>query len=303
MLRDMKRLLIIGCGDVGLRLIPLARARYRIYALTRDAAQCAALRALGVTPVIGDLDQPQSLSAIAGLAHDVVHLAPPPAQGVTDTRTAHLIAALVNRRRNKNIRSSLPQRFVYISTSGVYGDCGGAVVPETRPPHPQTARAQRRVDAERRLRAWGARSGVPVSILRVPGIYAADRLPIARLERGTPTLRDEDDGYVNHLHADDLARLVIAALNHAAPGRAYNAVDDLPQKMGDYFDLVADRHCLPRPPRIARSEAARLIPANLLSFMSESRRLSNQRIKQELRFRLRYPSVLEGIVNPGKTFV
>ncbi len=303
MLRDMKRLLIIGCGDVGLRLIPLARARYRIYALTRDAAQCAALRALGVTPVIGDLDQPQSLSAIAGLAHDVVHLAPPPAQGVTDTRTAHLIAALVNRRRNKNIRSSLPQRFVYISTSGVYGDCGGAVVPETRPPRPQTARAQRRVDAERRLRAWGARSGVPVSILRVPGIYAADRLPIARLERGTPTLRDEDDGYVNHLHADDLARLVIAALNHAAPGRAYNAVDDLPQKMGDYFDLVADRHCLPRPPRIARSEAARLIPANLLSFMSESRRLSNQRIKQELRFRLRYPSVLEGIVNPGKTFV
>ena len=303
MLRDMKRLLIIGCGDVGLRLIPLARARYRIYALTRDAAQCAALRALGVTPVIGDLDQPQSLSAIAGLAHDVVHLAPPRAQGVTDTRTAHLIAALVNRRRNKNIRSSLPQHFVYISTSGVYGDCGGAVVPETRPPHPQTARAQRRVDAERRLRAWGARSGVPVSILRVPGIYAADRLPIARLERGTPTLRDEDDGYVNHLHADDLARLVIAALNHAAPGRAYNAVDDLPQKMGDYFDLVADRHWLPRPPRIARSEAARLIPANLLSFMSESRRLSNQRIKQELRFRLRYPSVLEGIVNPGKTFV
>ena len=301
MLRDMKRLLIIGCGDVGLRLIALARARYRIYALTRDAAQCAALRALGVTPVMGDLDQPQSLSAIAGIAHDVVHLAPPPAHGVTDTRTAHLIAALVNRRRNKNIRSSLPQHFVYISTSGVYGDCGGAVVPETRPPHPQTARARRRMDAERRLRAWGARSGVPVSILRVPGIYAADRLPIARLERGTPALRDEDDGYVNHLHADDLARLVIAALNHAAPGRAYNAVDDLPQKMGDYFDLVADRHRLPRPPRIARSEAARVIPANLLSFMSESRRLSNQRIKQELRFRLRYPSVLDGIASPGKT--
>ncbi len=301
MLREMKRLLIIGCGDVGLRLIPLARARYRIYALTRDAAQCAALRALGVTPVLGDLDQPPSLSAIAGLAHDVVHLAPPPRQGVTDTRTAHLIAALVNRRRNKHIRSSLPQHFVYISTSGVYGDCGGAVVPETRPPHPQTARALRRVDAERRLRAWGARSGVPVSILRVPGIYAADRLPIARLQRGTPTLRDEDDGYVNHLHADDLARLVIAALNHAAPGRAYNAVDDLPQKMGEYFDLVADRHSLPRPPRIARSEAARVIPANLLSFMSESRRLSNHRIKQELRFRLRYPSVLEGIVSPGTT--
>jgi nucleoside-diphosphate-sugar epimerase len=301
----MKRLLIVGCGDVGLRLIPLVRARHRVYArvyaLTRDAAQCAPLRALGVTPIIGDLDKPQSLSAIAGIAHDVVHLAPPPANGTTDTRTAHLIAALVTRRKAKNNQSSLPQHFVYISTSGVYGDCAGEVVPETRPAHPQTARAQRRVDAERRLRAWGVRSGVQVSILRVPGIYAADRLPLARLERGTPALRDEDDSYVNHVHADDLARMVIAALHHATPGRAYNAVDDLPQKMGDYFDLVADRHGLSRPPRIARSEAAYVIPENMLSFMRESRRLSNQRIKQELRFRLRYPSVLDGIRAPDKT--
>jgi nucleoside-diphosphate-sugar epimerase len=300
----MKRLLIIGCGDVGLRLIPLVRTRYRVYALTRNAAQCASLRALGVTPVIGDLDKPQSLSAIAGIAHDVVHLAPPPSQGATDARTAHLIAALG--KKNKNNRGSLPQHFVYISTSGVYGDCGGAVVTETRPTRPQTARAQRRVDAERRLRAWGARSGVKVSVLRVPGIYAADRLPLARLERGTPALRDEEDSYVNHVHADDLARMVIAALNHASPGRTYNAVDDLPQKMGDYFDLVADRYGMIRPPRIARSEAVRVIPENLLSFMSESRRLSNQRIKQELRFRLRYPSVLEGIGagvarGPGET--
>ncbi len=301
----MKRLLIIGCGDVGLRLIPLALARARVYArvyaLTRDPAQCASLRALGVTPVIGDLDKPYTLSAIAGIAHDVVHLAPPPARGATDTRTAHLIAALgKNNRKNKINRSTLPQHFVYISTSGVYGDCAGAVVPETRPAHPQTARALRRVDAERRLRAWGVRSGVQVSILRVPGIYAADRLPLARLERGTPALRDEDDSFVNHVHADDLARMVIAALHHAAPGRAYNAADDLPQKMGDYFDLVADRHGLSRPPRIARADAARLIPENLLSFMSESRRLSNRRLKHELRFRLRYPSVLEGMAGPGR---
>lgn len=290
----MKRLLIIGCGDVGMRVIPLARMRYRVYALVRDARASAALRALGVTPIVGDLDHPQSLSAIAGIAHDVVHLAPPPSQGLTDTRTAHLIAAL-GKRRNKNSGTSLPQHFIYISTSGVYGDCGGAVVPETRPAHPQTVRAQRRVDAERRLRAWGVRSGVRVSILRVPGIYAADRLPLARLARGTPALRDVDDSYVNHVHADDLARMVIAALNHASPGRAYNAVDDLPQKMGEYFDLVADRHGLKRPPRIARSEAPRLMPENLLSFMGESRRLTNHRVKQELRFRLRYPSVREGI--------
>jgi nucleoside-diphosphate-sugar epimerase len=296
----MRRLLIIGCGDVGLRLIALARARYRVYALTRNAAQCAALRAVGVTPVVGDLDKPQSLSAIAGIAHDVVHLAPPPSHGVTDTRTAHLIAALVNGRKSKNNSGSLPQHFVYISTSGVYGDCAGEVVLETRAPRPQTARAQRRVDAERRLRAWGARSGVRVSILRVPGIYAADRLPLARLQRGTPALRDDEDSYVNHIHADDLARMVIAALAHALPGRTYNAADDLPQKMGEYFDLVADRYGLRRPPRIARSEAMRMIPENLLSFMTESRRLSNQRIKRELRFRLCYPSVHEGISAPAE---
>lgn len=292
----MRRLLIVGCGDVGERLIPLARPRYRVYALTRDAARCAALRALGAIPIVGDLDRPQSLPAIAGIAQDVVHLAPPPAQGVTDARTAHLIAAL-GKKRNRTNQISLPQHFVYISTSGVYGDCAGALVPETRPARPQTARAQRRVDAERRLRAWGVRSGVQVSILRVPGIYAADRLPLARLEKGTPALIDADDSYVNHVHADDLARLVMAALSHAAPGRAYNAVDDLPQKMGEYFDLVADRHGLQRPPRIARSEAQRVMPQNLLSFMSESRRLTNRRIKDELRFRLRYPSVLEGIAD------
>lgn len=293
----MKRLLIVGCGDVGMRLIPLARARYRVYALTRDAAHCAALRALGATPIIGDLDRPQSLSAIAGIAHDVVHLAPPPSQGLGDTRTAHLIAAL-GKRRSRNGAGSLPQHFIYISTSGVYGDCGGALVPETRPARPQTARARRRVDAERRLRAWGARCGVPVSILRVPGIYADDRLPLARLARGTPALFDAEDSYVNHVHADDLAQLVIAALNRASPGRAYNAVDDLPQKMGEYFDLVADRHGLTRPPRVTRSEAERIIPGNLLSFMSESRRLTNGRIKRELKFRLRFPSVLDGVRVP-----
>ena len=290
-----KRLLIIGCGDVGRRLIPLARRRYRVYALMRDqhdSARIRAIRELGATPIIADLDAPHSPRAIAGIAHDVVHLAPPPSQGVTDTRTAHLIAALG---KLGNTQGSLPRHFVYISTSGVYGDCAGDVVPETRPTRPQTVRAQRRVDAERRLRAWGARSGVAVSILRVPGIYADDRLPLARLQRGTPAIIDAEDSYVNHVHADDLARMVMAALAHARPGRAYNAVDDAPQKMGEYFDWVADRRGLQRPPRIARSEAQRVLPETLLSFMSESRRLTNLRVKQELRFRLRYPSVYDGV--------
>jgi nucleoside-diphosphate-sugar epimerase len=284
----MRRLLIVGCGDVGRRMLPLVRGRYRIYALVREPRRVPELRALGATPIVADLDAPQTLSVLGGLAHDVVHFAPPPPHGTRDTRTAHLVAALAK-------GASLPQQLVYLSTSGVYGDCGGELVAETRPARPLTARARRRADAERQLRAWGRKSGVRVVILRVPGIYAADRLPLARLERGTPALAPEEDPYVNHVHADDLARIVVAALYRGAPGRAYNAADDAPTRMGDYFDLVAERFGLPRPPRILRAEAARVLPAELLSFMNESRRLANRRLKEELRLRLRYPTVRHGL--------
>lgn len=284
----MRRLLIVGFGDIAQRVVPLTAGRWRVYALARDPRRFPLLRALGVTPVRGDLDRPASLAPLAGLAQDVAHLAPPPERGARDTRTAHLIAAIAK-------GGSLPQHFVYISTSGVYGDCGGALVAETRPPRPQTERARRRADAERQLREWGRRSGVRVSILRVPGIYAVDRLPLARLTRGTPALNPDEDVYVNHVHADDLARIVVATLQRGAPGRAYNAADDAPIRMGDYFDLVAERFGLPRPPRVTRAEAGRLVAENLRTFMSESRRLVNRRLKRELRLTLRYPSVRDGV--------
>jgi len=289
----MKRLLIVGFGDIARRMIPLLQGRHRIYALSRTPHTLASLRAAGVIPVRGDLDAPASLEGLAGLAQDVVHLAPPPDRGPRDTRTAHLIAALAK-------GSSLPQQFVYISTSGVYGDCGGALVTETRTPRPRTERARRRADAERQLREWGRRSGVRVVILRVPGIYAADRLPVARLERGTPALAQEEDAFVNHVHADDLARIVVAALYRGVGGRMYNASDDAPIRMGDYFDLVAEHFGLPRPRRVSRVEAGSAVPGPLLSFMDESRRLTNRRLKTELRLKLRYPTVRDGIAAAGR---
>jgi nucleoside-diphosphate-sugar epimerase len=184
---------------------------------------------------------------------------------------------------------------VYISTSGVYGDCGGARVDESRPVNPGTERGARRVDAERAMTEWGERAGVKVTILRVPGIYAADRLPVERLKRGTPVLRAEDDVYTNHVHAEDLAAICVRALGADAPPGIYNASDDSEMKMGDWFDLVADRFGLPRPPRVSRTEAARAISPTLLSFMSESRRLVNRRMKEALGIRLRYPTVLDGV--------
>ena len=285
----MRRLLIIGCGDVGLRLAKVLRGRWRIYALTRSQSRFSTLRAAGVVPVSGDLDRPETLQRIAGLAQDVVHLAPPPASGARDTRTNNLIRALAK-------GGSLPQRLVYISTSGVYGDCGGDVIDETRRVRPFSDRARRRLDAEQQLRGWGAENGVQVSILRVPGIYSAGRLPIARLKAGIPALVPERDPYTNHIHADDLARTVWAALTRGRGGRAYNASDDCWMKMGEYFDLVAEQFNLPHPPRVSWEAAQTELPENLLSFMRESRRLANGRLKKELRVRLLYPSAQQGVV-------
>ena len=175
--------------------------------MTRNHTQCDSLRAMGVVPLAGDLDNRKGLSRIAGLADIVLHFAPPPNAGTKDVRTRHLLAALS--------RGTLPRQFIYISTSGVYGDCRGARVNETHTLNPQSARAQRRVDAETQIRAWARENGVRASILRVPGIYAEDRLPLERLQAGMPAIRAEEDSYTNHIHADDLARIVVSALRRA----------------------------------------------------------------------------------------
>jgi nucleoside-diphosphate-sugar epimerase len=281
----MNRILIVGCGDIAMRVAMLLRARYRLFGLVRNPLRLAEMRAAGIVPLTGDLDDTHSLRRLGGLAHIVLHFAPPAAAGnvVSDTRTRNLIAALS--------RGRLPQRLIYISTSGVYGDCDGALVPETRPLRAQSTRAKLRVDAENRIRNWAKRDSVQASILRVPGIYAAERLPLTRLQNATPAIIAAEDGYTNHIHADDLARSVVAALRHAKPNRVYHTSDDSQMKMGEYFDAVADALGLPRAPRVTRAEAQRVLTPLLLSFMNESRRLTNTRMKQELKVRMRYPTV------------
>jgi nucleoside-diphosphate-sugar epimerase len=189
--------------------------------------------------------------------------------------------------------SRAPVRLVYASTTGVYGDCGGAWIDETRATRPANARAKRRVSAERQLRRASARGSVVASIARIPGIYARNRLPLARLERGTPALIDADDVYTNHIHADDLAAILVRLATHGKPARVIHASDDSSLKMGEYFDAVADTFGLARAPRITRALAEQRIDPSLLSFMRESRRLVNRRLKEELRVRLRYPSVAD----------
>jgi nucleoside-diphosphate-sugar epimerase len=275
--------LLIGCGDIALRTAELLRGRVRLYGLTRRPEDVPKLAQRGIVPIVGDLDRLHTLDRLRAAPFAVLHFAPPPVEGRDDPRTAHLIAALTKAR-------IIPQRFVYISTTGVYGDCAGARVGESRPRLAQTPRARRRVAAEERLRRWASRYGVRLSILRAPGIYASTRLPLDRLKHGTPVLRPEDDVFTNHIHADDLARASVAALFRGRPNRAYNVADDAELKMGDWFDAVADAFGLPRPPRVSWEEAEDRMAPLLLSFMSESRRLSNARMKRELRVCLRYPT-------------
>ena len=284
-------LLIVGCGDVGMRVLRLLRGRWRLIALTSSPARVESLRAAGAVPLLGNLDDPATLARLAGLTDAVLHLAPPQGMGHTDVRTRHLLQALA--------RQGRVRRIVYGSTSGVYGDCAGARFDETRAVNPATDRARRRVDAERQLRWFGRAFGVPVTLLRIPGIYAGDREgghPRERLARGAPVLVAEDDVYTNHIHADDLARACVAALHRGLPQRVLHVCDDTQMKMGDYFDLAADLCALPRPPRISREQASAQMSAMQLSFMGESRRLMNGRLKHELRLRLRYPTVALGLL-------
>ncbi len=269
----MQRILISGYGDIARRFAARLPGGVEVRAISRSRG--------------ADLDRAETLRPFSGWADTVLHAAPPPAADDTDTRTANLLAMLETGAR--------PARIVYLSTSGVYGDCAGARVDETRPVNPATPRAKRRADAERRLDEWCRMHDIALVVLRVPGIYAEDRLPLERLRSGTPALRAEDDGYTNHIHAEDLATIARRACEADAPAGTYNASDDSEMKMGEWFDLVADRHGLPRPPRIARCDAPGRISAQMLSFMAESRRLSNVKLKRELGVHFMYPTVFDGV--------
>jgi len=276
-------ILIIGCGDIGLRVAKQLSRSYRVFALTSQKSRFQELREVGATPILGDLDKPETLWRLSGLAQTVIHLAPPQNHGNRDCRTRNLLRILAQ-------GSHVVRRLIYISTTGVYGDHQGERVTEATPVSPQSERAQRRVDAERVLRLWGPANGVSVSILRVPGIYALDRLPIERLQSQTPALRPEEDAYSNHIHSEDLARLVCAAVYHGKPQRIINTCDGGETKMGDYFDEVADAFGLDRPPRMSAEQLQKIVSPMLWSFMRESRRVSNTRL-HELKTPLRYPSV------------
>lgn len=286
----MRGMVIVGCGYLGRRLarqVLAIRPPAEVAALTRSQVHAAELRLMGVTPVLGDLDGPGGLVALPLAGATVFYFVPPPPTGEQDTRMEAFCKVLES--------SSLPARIVYLSTTGVYGDAGGAWVDETAAARPQSARARRRLDAERRIQAWGKHHGVPVVVLRVPGIYGPGRLPRARLERGEPVLRAEQAPYTNRIHVDDLVNACLAAAERGQAGAAYNVADNQPLNMTEYFNRVAEALRLPHPPSIDLNTARRMMSPAMLAYQLESRRIDNHRMLNELGVTLLYPDLQSGL--------
>ena len=215
------------------------------------------------------------------------YFAPPPAEGTTDSRLARLLAAIDPSHR--------PRRIVYISTSGVYGDCQGALVTEERPPQPLTPRARRRLDAEQTLLGWSEQHGCPVTILRVGGIYGPGRLPLERIRQGMPVLREEEAPPSNRIHADDLARICHCAAGRPGPSTIYNTSDGQHSTMTEYFLAVARAAGLPAPPQITLAEAREQLSPAMLSYLQESRRLDISKLRRELDYTFLYPTLEAGL--------
>lgn len=359
-----QRLLIIGCGDIGQRVVQQLHHGWQVIGVARSDETLQKIRAAGAMAMRAD-----DAHRLARWATHILHAAPPASRDgeVTDRLTRGWLQALARARGQRARTTSRPgrthrlgarsaaallavpapaaqarsqsqhapaPRLVYLSTTGVYGDRGGAFTRETDTLQPLTDRARRRVDAERQVRFGihrpdGSNAGsrraahphadsarpdsahrdgahvsgprhrrlqqppLPALVLRVPGIYAADRLPVERLRQQVPALVPADDVITNHIHADDLARIARAALLRGPRQRVINAVDDSQMTLGDYLDQVADRLGLPRPPRHSRAELTRTLSEVRMSFMRESRRLDTRRLKRELRVRLQWPTVAE----------
>ena len=277
---------IIGCGDVGRRVGRLLSAHGEaVTGVARSADSCERIVQAGFTALRWDIDS-GPLPALADLAGArVFYFAPPPREGRDDPRLATFLRAA----------NGLPARLIYLSTSGVYGDCGGDWVDETRPPAPLTDRAHRRLAAETRTHGWAAAHGAEAVILRVPGIYGPGRLPIERLRRGVPVVRTEEAPFSNRIHADDLAAAAVRIADRARHGRVYNVSDGNPTTMTDYFLRVAEAAGVAPPPQIGLAQALETMTPGMASFLRESRRLDCTRLFRELDFEPRYADLGEGI--------
>ncbi len=284
----MTDIFIIGCGYLGTLVAQKwGKDNRSVAALARSVDSAAKLQAQGIETHHGDLDDATSLLELPLANRLLYYFAPPPVSGVLDTRMRHFVTAL-------NTQTA-PRHIIYISTSGVYGDTAGEWVTEESPTRPQAARAKRRLDAETVLRQWCEANGTPLTILRVAGIYGPHKLPLKRLQKRTPVLHEEECGYTNRIHVEDLVTICCAAAEKGEGTSIFNVSDGHPGTMTAYFFAVADSLGLPRPPAVTMAEARQLLTPAMLSYLTESRRLDNSKLLRELGIRLKYPDLEAGL--------
>ena len=279
--------LIIGCGDTGRRLAAVYRAEGRqVTGLVRSEGSARALVSAGIRPIRCDLDAGDLPSLPSGGTR-VFYFAPPVDVGTDDVRIERLLEQLE--------LTGLPARFLYMSTTGVYGDCEGRWIDESEPLKPSTHRAQRRIAAEQAVQRWCTEQGIDWEILRVPAIYGPGRLLTERLKSGMPTVRPEECSYTNRIHIDDLVAVCHAVMADAPAGSIYNVSDGNPSTITDYLFLLAELTPSPKPPLISMSEAERMLSPSIMSFMKESKRLRNEKLLRETGLTLRHPNLESGL--------
>lgn len=284
----MRKLFVIGCGDIGVRTARMAMQEgIESSGLVRSAERAERLNRGGIHAQLGNLDDPDSLRGLDLSGSLALYCVPPPGGGISDPRAEAFCAALTG--------TTKPARLVYLSTSGVYGDCSDTVVTEKTVPKPQTARARRRLAAEQTFLRWGEENGVAVIILRVTGIYGPGRIPMDKILGRHPLLNEQEAGPTNRIHADDLAAVCLAALLRGEHGDIYNASDGEPSTMTAYFNAIADIMGVPRAPQVSLAEARSVMTPLMYSYMTESRRIDNKKMLEKLGIRLRYPTLAEGL--------
>lgn len=279
------RVWLIGFGDIAERVAQrLVAEGQEVHGMLRRAERAEELKLMGVEPVVADLDDASSLDGLDLGGAEVYFFAPPSSSDEQDHHMGHFLQALADRN---------PRKILYISTTGVYGNSHGAWVNEQSPTRPNTERGKRRLDAERQLLAYGSSHGIPVVVLRVGGIYGPGRLPLRQLESARPVLTEEDSGYTNRIHADDLAMICTVAMQRGEG--IYNVSDGHPGTMAQYFTELAGALGYPLPERISLEKAREVLPTGMLSYLEESRRLDTTRLKEELGIQLQYPDLASGI--------
>lgn len=284
----MKHVFIAGCGYIGERVARLElEAGAEVTCMVRSPEHGEQLSSAGFTTVVSGLDDPGGIT-LPDVRGSIIHyFVPPPGGGLVDTRARNFCAALA--------ASAPPSKIVYMSATSVYSETNGGLVTENSPAEPLSAMGKRRLDAESAFREYGAGASVPVIILRVSGIYGPGRLPLMQISQGQPLLREEEAGPSNRIHADDLARICLAAGEKGRDGDIFNISDGQPESMTTYFNACADALGAPRQPQVTLEEARRVMSPLMFSYASESRLVDNSRMLERLGVTLRYPTLTEGL--------